>query len=226
MTRLHQTPPLPDHPAGRRGRKLRAGAQGRAECGRCRLRASALLAARRGVAQKNLPSAGAAGPEPWRGVVGGRRRPTRRAGRGRWRACDRAGRKFRRRDGKPEARAHRRPGRPRHRDEAMEAGEKDIDYMMFGDLDPGGESAESVLERASWWAEIFNVPCIGVAHDLAEVASSRDNRRGVCRRSVRFFSPIRAAPPPPWRRLKQPSTRRRPKLEVFAQKPRRWPWRC
>ncbi len=40
---------------------------------------------------------------------------------------------------------------------------------MFGDLDPGGESAESVLERASWWAEIFNVPCIGVAHDLSEV---------------------------------------------------------
>jgi len=57
------------------------------------------------------------------------------------------------------------------RDEAMEAGEKDIDYIMFGDLEPGGESAESVLERAAWWAEIFNVPCIGVAHDLAEVAS-------------------------------------------------------
>ena len=57
------------------------------------------------------------------------------------------------------------------RDEAMDAGEKDIDYIMFGDLDPGGESAESVLERAAWWAEIFNVPCIGVAHDLAEVAA-------------------------------------------------------
>jgi thiamine-phosphate pyrophosphorylase len=55
------------------------------------------------------------------------------------------------------------------RDEAMNAGERDIDYLMFGDLDPGGESAESVLERASWWAEIFNLPCIGVAHDLAEV---------------------------------------------------------
>jgi thiamine-phosphate pyrophosphorylase len=55
------------------------------------------------------------------------------------------------------------------RDDAMNAGELDIDYLMFGDLDPGGESAESVLERASWWAEIFNLPCIGVAHDLAEV---------------------------------------------------------
>jgi thiamine-phosphate pyrophosphorylase len=55
------------------------------------------------------------------------------------------------------------------RDEAMSAGERDIDYLMFGDLDPGGESAESTLERASWWAEIFNLPCVGVAHDLAEV---------------------------------------------------------
>jgi thiamine-phosphate pyrophosphorylase len=55
------------------------------------------------------------------------------------------------------------------RDDAMSAGERDIDYLMFGDLDPGGESAESTLERASWWAEIFNLPCIGVAHELAEV---------------------------------------------------------
>jgi thiamine-phosphate pyrophosphorylase len=56
-----------------------------------------------------------------------------------------------------------------NRDQAMSAGEQDIDYLMFGDLDVGGESAESVLERASWWAEIFNVPCIGVAHKLDEV---------------------------------------------------------
>ena len=55
------------------------------------------------------------------------------------------------------------------REQAMDAGERDIDYLMFGDLDPGGESAASVLERASWWAQIFNVPCVGVAHDLAEV---------------------------------------------------------
>jgi thiamine-phosphate pyrophosphorylase len=53
--------------------------------------------------------------------------------------------------------------------QAMAAGELDVDYLMFGDLEPGGESADSVLERASWWAEIFNVPCIAVAHDLAEV---------------------------------------------------------
>ncbi len=55
------------------------------------------------------------------------------------------------------------------KDQAMTAGELDIDYVMFGDLDPGGESAASVIERASWWAEIFNVPCIGVAHEIADV---------------------------------------------------------
>jgi thiamine-phosphate pyrophosphorylase len=55
------------------------------------------------------------------------------------------------------------------KEQAMAAGELDVDYLMFGDLEPGGEPAESVLERAAWWAEIFNVPCIAVAHDLAEV---------------------------------------------------------
>ena len=31
----------------------------------------------------------------------------------------------------------------------------DTDYLMFGDLEPGGENAaELVLERAAWWAEI------------------------------------------------------------------------
>jgi thiamine-phosphate pyrophosphorylase len=55
------------------------------------------------------------------------------------------------------------------KEQAMTAGEMDVDYLLFGDLDPGGESAESVLERVSWWAEIFNIPCVGVAHDLAEV---------------------------------------------------------
>ncbi len=55
------------------------------------------------------------------------------------------------------------------KDQAMSAGEQDIDYVMFGDLDPGGEDADTVLERASWWAEIFNVPCIGVAHALDQV---------------------------------------------------------
>ena len=54
------------------------------------------------------------------------------------------------------------------RDAAMLAGESGADYVMFGGPDDP-ESAESVLERASWWAEIFNVPCVAYAHrpDLA-----------------------------------------------------------
>jgi thiamine-phosphate pyrophosphorylase len=55
------------------------------------------------------------------------------------------------------------------RDEAMRAGESDVDYLMFGALDPGGDSAAAVLERASWWAELFNVPCVAVAHRPDEV---------------------------------------------------------
>jgi thiamine-phosphate pyrophosphorylase len=60
-------------------------------------------------------------------------------------------------------------GRLANRDEAMAAGESDADYLMFGDLEPGGESAADTLERASWWAEVFNVPCVAVAHEPAEV---------------------------------------------------------
>ncbi len=55
------------------------------------------------------------------------------------------------------------------RDEAMRAGESDVDYLMFGSLDPGADSAAAVLERASWWAMLFNVPCVAVAHRPDEV---------------------------------------------------------
>ena len=54
------------------------------------------------------------------------------------------------------------------RDEAMAAGEAGVDYVMFGG--PGdADTAEDVLERTSWWAEIFNVPCVGYAHTPADV---------------------------------------------------------
>jgi len=54
------------------------------------------------------------------------------------------------------------------RDDAMVAGESGVDYLMFGEPD-GGESPESILERVAWWAGIFNVPCVGFAHTIAEV---------------------------------------------------------
>jgi thiamine-phosphate pyrophosphorylase len=58
------------------------------------------------------------------------------------------------------------------RHDAMEAGEKDIDYVMFGEprLDDSLPPPEQTIERAQWWASIFNVPCIGYASDLAMVA--------------------------------------------------------
>jgi thiamine-phosphate pyrophosphorylase len=51
------------------------------------------------------------------------------------------------------------------RDAAMTAGEAGADYLMFGgpdDLEPRAHIAGQV----AWWAEIFNVPCVGYAHDL------------------------------------------------------------
>lgn len=54
------------------------------------------------------------------------------------------------------------------RDTAMRAGEIGADFVMFGA--PGGdESHEEVLDRATWWAAIFNMPCVAYAHhpDLA-----------------------------------------------------------
>ena len=56
------------------------------------------------------------------------------------------------------------------RDEAMMAGEAGVDYVMFGG--PGSDdTAEQVLDRVGWWAEIFNVPCVGYAHGPDDVAA-------------------------------------------------------
>lgn len=57
------------------------------------------------------------------------------------------------------------------RHEAMEAGETDIDYLMFGEPRADGSipDAERTAERAQWWAEIFNTPAVAVAADLASV---------------------------------------------------------
>lgn len=54
---------------------------------------------------------------------------------------------------------------------AMAAGETQSDYLMFGGLYPDGVAPDSELvrERAAWWAEIFETPCIAVAVEAAEV---------------------------------------------------------
>ena len=64
-------------------------------------------------------------------------------------------------------------GGVRNRHDSMMVGELDVDYVMFGDPAPDGwlPPLEQVVERVSWWAEIFNVPCVAFAARLEDVAA-------------------------------------------------------
>lgn len=67
------------------------------------------------------------------------------------------------------------------RHQAMDMGERDVDYVMFGEpdfendfensLDGDLPSAEAVLARVAWWAEIFTVPCVVYARTLDDIPS-------------------------------------------------------
>ena len=59
-------------------------------------------------------------------------------------------------------------GGMRLRDDAMTAAETGVDYVMFGDRRGDGTfpPLDSVVERCSWWAGIFEVPCVGFAPEL------------------------------------------------------------
>jgi len=61
------------------------------------------------------------------------------------------------------------------RDDAMAAGEAGADYVMFGDATAGqrGPSLEAIIERIEWWAELFQIPCVGFAADASEVGPLR-----------------------------------------------------
>jgi thiamine-phosphate pyrophosphorylase len=58
------------------------------------------------------------------------------------------------------------------RHEAMVAAEKGTDYLMFGEPDAAGRrpSFDAIVERLGWWAEVFEVPCVGFAASLDAVA--------------------------------------------------------
>jgi thiamine-phosphate pyrophosphorylase len=60
----------------------------------------------------------------------------------------------------------------RSRDDAMVAGEKGADYLMFGEPDDAGRrpAFTAIEERVAWWAELFQPPCVGYAASLDEVA--------------------------------------------------------
>ena len=51
------------------------------------------------------------------------------------------------------------------RHDSMVAGERGADYVLFGEPDARGQrpSAEAIAERLSWWAELFEPPCVGYA---------------------------------------------------------------
>jgi thiamine-phosphate pyrophosphorylase len=57
------------------------------------------------------------------------------------------------------------------RDDAMRAGEVGADYVMFGEPDASGRrpAFDAVTERVAWWAELFEVPCVGFAATLDEI---------------------------------------------------------
>jgi thiamine-phosphate pyrophosphorylase len=57
------------------------------------------------------------------------------------------------------------------RHDAMLAAESGADYVMFGEPDKDGHrpSFEAVIERVAWWAEVFEIPCIGFADGPQEV---------------------------------------------------------
>jgi len=58
------------------------------------------------------------------------------------------------------------------RHDAMVTGERGADYVMFGEPDPEGRrpAFAAVLDRVAWWAELFEIPCVGWAMNLDEVA--------------------------------------------------------
>jgi thiamine-phosphate pyrophosphorylase len=59
------------------------------------------------------------------------------------------------------------------RHDAMLAAEAGADYVMFGEPDEGGvrPAFAAIEERVGWWAEVFEIPCVGYAATLDEVAA-------------------------------------------------------
>jgi thiamine-phosphate pyrophosphorylase len=57
------------------------------------------------------------------------------------------------------------------RHDAMVAGENGADYVMFGEPsnDRSRPTFEAISERIAWWAELFEIPCVGFACSLDEV---------------------------------------------------------
>ena len=61
----------------------------------------------------------------------------------------------------------------RSRHDAMLAGEAGADYVMFGEPDRNGRrpNFDELQERLTWWAELFEIPCVAYAAGKDEVAA-------------------------------------------------------
>jgi thiamine-phosphate pyrophosphorylase len=59
----------------------------------------------------------------------------------------------------------------RSRHDAMVAAEAGADYVMFGEGDAAGHhpSGDAVIDRIAWWAELFEIPCVGYATALDHI---------------------------------------------------------
>jgi thiamine-phosphate pyrophosphorylase len=59
------------------------------------------------------------------------------------------------------------------RHDAMVAGESGADYVMFGEPDADGArpAIDAIAERVGWWAEVFEIPCVGYAATIDEAAT-------------------------------------------------------
>ncbi len=57
------------------------------------------------------------------------------------------------------------------RHDAMDAGEAGADYVMFGEPRPDGTlmTLSQLVDRAGWWAELFETPCVAYAASASAV---------------------------------------------------------
>ena len=71
----------------------------------------------------------------------------------------------------------------RSRHDAMLAGEAGADYVMFGEPDRKGRrpSFENLQERLTWWADLFEIPCVAYA-------AGKDDVRPLVRTGADFIA--------------------------------------
>jgi thiamine-phosphate pyrophosphorylase len=58
------------------------------------------------------------------------------------------------------------------RHDAMLVAEQGADYVMFGEPNVEGQrpALSAIEERIAWWAEVFEIPCVGYAASLDDIA--------------------------------------------------------